>query len=133
MTNPRYYEDGKQISEVEATDARGVVRDGVSVRVRQQFLDGAGFLRDAAGPLRITDGSGSADGLHRPGWRVASGGSLDDMILRDIQRERIYRVISSDARATSAVHPAPDVSLRRNEPPLCANFGSCRLARMPYD
>jgi len=89
MTNPRYYEDGKQISEVEATDARGVVRDGVSVRVRQQFLDGAGFLRDAAGPLRITDGSGSADGLHRPGWRVASGGSLDDMILRDIQRERI--------------------------------------------
>jgi len=27
--------------------------------------------------------------VHRPGWRIATGGSLDDVLRRDIQRERI--------------------------------------------
>ena len=42
----------------------------------------------------ITDGTGDLLGLHRPGWRVASGGDDRDVRLRDSQRKLI-----EDARA----------------------------------
>ena len=37
----------------------------------------------------ITDGTGDSLGLHRPGWRVASGGDERDVRLRDSQRKLI--------------------------------------------
>ena len=37
----------------------------------------------------ITDGTSDPLGLHRPGWRIASGGSERDVRLRDSQRRLI--------------------------------------------
>jgi hypothetical protein len=31
----------------------------------------------------ITDGTSDPLGLHRPGWRIASGGSEQDVFIRD--------------------------------------------------
>jgi len=40
-------------------------------------------------PCLKPDGNGDALGLHRPGWRVATGGDLRDVPLRDSQRKLI--------------------------------------------
>jgi hypothetical protein len=48
-----------------------------------------GAMQRSADPLRITDGSGSTMGLQRPGWRVATGGSVGDVLMRDSQRKLI--------------------------------------------
>jgi hypothetical protein len=37
----------------------------------------------------ITDGADEPFVLHRPGWRIASGGSERDVLLRDSQRKLI--------------------------------------------
>jgi hypothetical protein len=37
----------------------------------------------------ITDGTDDPFGLHRPGWRIASGGSERDVRVRDGQRKAI--------------------------------------------
>ena len=37
----------------------------------------------------ITDGTSDPLGLHRPGWRIPSGGSEQDVFIRDSQRELI--------------------------------------------
>jgi hypothetical protein len=57
----------------------GVLRDGARHRVA---------MRDSRGPM-ITDGTGDPFGLHRPGWRIPSGGSESDVLLRDSQRKLI--------------------------------------------
>jgi len=63
-----------------------IVKDGGSVRTTMSARDARSVDAD---PLRITDDSGSTDGLHRPGWRIATGGSAGDIIQRDIQHELI--------------------------------------------
>ena len=45
-------------------------------------------MRDSQPPL-ITDGTGDPFGLHRPGWRIATGGGERDARLRDSQRKLI--------------------------------------------
>ena len=45
-------------------------------------------MRDSQAPM-ITDGTNDPFGLHRPGWRIASGGSERDVLLRDSQRKAI--------------------------------------------
>jgi hypothetical protein len=45
-------------------------------------------MRDSQAPL-ITDGTGDPLGLHRPGWRIATGDSERDVRLRDSQRKAI--------------------------------------------
>jgi hypothetical protein len=42
--------------------------------------------RDSRTPM-ITDGTDDPLGLHRPGWRIASGGDERDARLRDSQRK----------------------------------------------
>ena len=37
----------------------------------------------------ITDGAGDTFGLQRPGWRIMTGGSERDVLLRDSQRKLI--------------------------------------------
>jgi hypothetical protein len=37
----------------------------------------------------ITDGTSDPLGLHRPGWRIASGGDERDVLLRDSQRKLV--------------------------------------------
>ena len=59
----------------------GVLRDGARHHVRMH-------MRDSQAPL-ITDGTGDPLGLHRPGWRIASGGSESNVALRDSQRKLI--------------------------------------------
>ena len=57
----------------------GVLRDGARHRVPLH-------MRDGRAPM-ITDGTGDPFGLHRPGWRIPSGGSESDVALRDSQRK----------------------------------------------
>jgi hypothetical protein len=59
----------------------GVLRDGARHHVRMH-------MRDSQAPL-ITDGTGDPFGLHRPGWRIATGGGERDTRLRDSQRKLI--------------------------------------------
>jgi hypothetical protein len=59
----------------------GVLRDGARHRVPLQMCD-------SLAPM-ITDGTSDPLGLHRPGWRIASGGSERDVLVRDSQRKMI--------------------------------------------
>jgi hypothetical protein len=43
---------------------------------------------DSRAPM-ITDGTDDPLGSHRPGWRIASGGSERDVFFRDSQRKLI--------------------------------------------
>jgi hypothetical protein len=52
--------------------------------------DSAHFRRRARGP-RVTDAAGGTEGLHRPGWRIESGGNSDDQLMRDGAREECRR------------------------------------------
>jgi hypothetical protein len=61
--------------------ANGVMRDGARHRVPMH-------MRDGKSPM-ITDGTDDPFCLHRPGWRIASGGSERDLQLRDSQRKLI--------------------------------------------
>ena len=69
----------------------GVLRDRARHRVPMH-------MRDGRAPL-VTDGTDDPLGLHRPGWRVASGGDERDVRLRDSQRKLI-----EDARAEYLDH-----------------------------
>jgi hypothetical protein len=59
----------------------GVLRDGARHRVPMQ-------MRDSIAPM-ITDGTSDPLGLHRPGWRIPSGGSERDVAIRDSQRKLV--------------------------------------------
>jgi hypothetical protein len=72
--------------EDDAFDESGLLRDGATYRVPHRMMDA--LQRDVArhydaGPLRVTDQHGSALGLHRPGWRVETGGNVGDQLVRD--------------------------------------------------
>ena len=59
----------------------GVLRDGARHHVPIQ-------MRDSLAPM-ITDGTDDPFALHRPGWRIATGGGERDTRLRDSQRKLI--------------------------------------------
>jgi hypothetical protein len=59
----------------------GVLRDRERRRVPMYMRDGQSAM--------ITDGTDDPLGLHRPGWRIPSGGSERDVRLRDSQRKAI--------------------------------------------
>jgi hypothetical protein len=59
----------------------GVLRDRARYRVPMHMCDGKSPM--------ITDGTGDAFGLQRPGWRIPTGGDLRDLLLRDNQRQAI--------------------------------------------
>jgi hypothetical protein len=64
----------------------GVLRDRRRYRVPMHVRDGQSAM--------ITDGTDDPLGLHRPGWRIPSGGSERDVRLRDSQRK-----LAEEARA----------------------------------
>ena len=70
-----------QYDDVDEAFENGVLRDGARHRVPMQ-------MRDSIAPM-ITDGTNDPLGLHRPGWRIPSGGSESDVLLRDSQRKLI--------------------------------------------
>lgn len=51
-------------------DARGVIKDGRSLRVPLFAMDSMDPVQRAIAQSRITDGAGTTAGLHRPGFRV---------------------------------------------------------------
>ncbi len=59
----------------------GVLRDRARFRVPLH-------MRDSQAPM-ITDGTDDPYGLHRPGWRIPSGGSERDTRLRDSELRAI--------------------------------------------
>jgi hypothetical protein len=59
----------------------GLLRDGARHHVRMH-------MRDGRAPM-ITDGTSDPFGLHRPGWRIPSGGSESDVAFRDSQRKLV--------------------------------------------
>jgi hypothetical protein len=67
--------DGRRLSEAEALDRDGCIRDGVVLRVPLTMRDGLSPLQRAIAQssLRVTDGQGGSSGLHRPGFRLPVG------------------------------------------------------------
>src|SRR5262249_10782345 len=64
--------DGRPLSEREAHDRHGMIRDGVIVRVPMQMRDSAAVdprLRFTSA-CRVTDGQGGVAGLDRAGFRM---------------------------------------------------------------
>lgn len=58
-------------------------------------------------PVMITDASGSLAGLHKPGWRVETGGNVGDQLARDgaaIDRAEMYR-LADEAKAREYLTP----------------------------
>jgi hypothetical protein len=74
-----------------------ILKDGERMRVPMRMCDSLqrqvarhfGTLSDDAGPLRITDTTGSRFGLHRPGFRIATGGNEDAWLDRAIARDAV--------------------------------------------
>jgi hypothetical protein len=71
-------------------DENGVLRDGRRVLVTMKAMDSAAFPRPACGPL-ITALDGGTAGLHRPGFRIETGGNRGDQLVRDGARAEIQR------------------------------------------
>jgi hypothetical protein len=59
----------------------GVLRDRARYRIPMHMRDGQSRM--------ITDGTDDPFGLHRPGWRIPTGGGERDALLRDSQRKTI--------------------------------------------
>ena len=76
MRTQYFTRDGRQLSDQEAHDRHGIIRDGVIVRVPMQMRDSAAVdprLRFTSA-RRVTDGTGQGGlNLHRPGFRLAAG------------------------------------------------------------
>jgi hypothetical protein len=70
-------------------DDHGVLKDGQRLRVPMYAMDSVqkAIAREA---LRVTDGSGGTQGLHRPGFRIPTTDADDDAVCAahaDYQRE----------------------------------------------
>ncbi len=78
-----------------AFDENGILRDRRRYRIPMH-------ARDSQAPM-IRDGTDTDDPfvLHRPGWRIASGGSERDVQIRDSRRKLV-----EDARAEYVNHVA---------------------------
>src|SRR5262249_1589757 len=93
MAKHSYHRDGREISEDEALDHNGMLRDGVAVGVRmtlrdtahrpgfrtartmqQPRADAAQYWRDNKDCLVVHDGSGDPLGLYKPGFRMLDNG-----------------------------------------------------------
>jgi hypothetical protein len=66
--------DGRPLSEEEALDDNGCIRDGVVMHTSLLMRDALSPLQRsvAQSALRVTDSEGGTAGLHRPGWRIAA-------------------------------------------------------------
>src|ERR1700726_3211316 len=73
---------GRQIDEKDALDAHGAIKDGIVMRVS---LRDSQSVRRQSSRLRVTDSSGGADGLQKPGYRLPVSGllSTDAVAARD--------------------------------------------------
>jgi hypothetical protein len=85
MTKHQYYRDGVEITASEALDHRGLIRDGVTARVRVT-------MRDGDSRVQFTDGTPDGGG-NRPGWRIRVGDTRQAVrdALRDYENDLVNR------------------------------------------
>jgi hypothetical protein len=82
----RFFRNGREITEQEARDEQGLLRDGCSARV-------AMTARDSGSRLRLTDGNGDAGlALLRPGFRRLRDDNFGDAAKRAANLEYKNRV-----------------------------------------
>jgi hypothetical protein len=105
----RFFRNGREITESEACDERGILRDGVTARI-------ALTARDSAPGRRIVDANGDAGlALCCPGYRQLVGGdSLGDQGLRD-ERRQAYRDYQNSMSRAWRSDAAPDEDANRNQ------------------
>ena len=73
-------------------DARGVIKDGRSLRVPLFAMDSMDPVQRAIAQSRITDAAGTTAGLHRPGFRVTDAKDARAAV------EEAYRLRDEDDR-----------------------------------
>jgi hypothetical protein len=115
--------DGRQLSERDALDERGNLKDGIIARTRMT-------ARDSDSRSRLCDGYGNDDplALLRPGFRqLRSDDQLGDHhhLLRDGKRDayREYQDRMSNAWRTPAKHAVVDQDEDEIPCPLCEGTG----------
>jgi hypothetical protein len=112
-------------------DERGLLRDGARWRVPMRMMDamqraaaaGAAlgprdspqFPRTARGPW-ITALDGGTAGLHRPGWRIETGGKRGDQLMRvGARRDRAILYAIYDAELECAWRGGVPLNEGRND------------------
>lgn len=94
-----YYRDGRQITEEEALNANGAIRDHVTIRVPLTMRDSLSPLQRAiaastARDAKFTDGrTNDPTALNRPGWRIRVGDNRQAIkdALAEYQSELVNR------------------------------------------
>jgi hypothetical protein len=101
----RYHDDANDL------DEHGVLRDGRSLRTPMWAMDslqkGIADHAQNVQPRRITSADASTLGLHKPGWRIETGGNVRDQLVRDgaaLDRAELYRLYD-EAKAREYLTP----------------------------
>jgi hypothetical protein len=66
-----------------------VLLDGQTMRVPMRMMDAAAspLRRSRSNPTTVTDAAGGTIGLHRPGYRIATGGNEATKAMREANRD----------------------------------------------
>ena len=99
-------EEACAIAERQQPDFDAVSADYQMGDSRMQPRDSAAFRRPARGPL-ISDANGGTEGLHRPGFRVESGGNEPDQWVRDGARADSQEIYDAYAKEQSEAWRSP--------------------------
>ena len=109
-------------------DERGILKDGRSVRTPMFAMDALqkGVAEHAQNfrPRRITAADGSTLGLHKPGWRIETGGNVGDQLVRDgaaMDRAELYRSYD-EAKAREYLTPTGAGERRDDGPRAGAHY-----------
>src|SRR5664280_2258801 len=108
-------------------DARGVIKDGRSLRVPLFAMDSMDPVQRAIAQSRITDAAGTTVGLHRPGFRVTDTKDARAAV------EEAYRLRDEDDRnawrtGALAAAGAPGVAVVFVSQAICfLDRGACVL------
>jgi hypothetical protein len=110
-----------------------ILGDGEVLRVPMRMCDALqrevarhfGTLRDA-GPQRITDTADSRFGLHRPGFRIVTGGNEDARLDRAIARDAVEEARAAYEEELTNAWRNPPTSARSELRSVEANDG-CTL------
>jgi hypothetical protein len=98
----RFFRNGREITEQEARDEQGLLRDGCSARVAMTG-------RDSGSRLRLTDGNGDAGlALQRPGFRRLRDDSFGDAVKREANLEYKNRVSNAWRNVDAAAEEEDD-------------------------
>jgi hypothetical protein len=89
---------------IDQIDDPKVLKDGESLRVPMMFMDTASTRSRSSfkpSPSRVVDASGDPLGLHRPGFRIETGGDLFHQVVLDMKcddRREAYSEYEAELR-----------------------------------